>query len=569
MSILDWTVLLGTITLIVTYGIWKSRGSKNIEGYLLGNKQMKWWTIGLSVMATQASAITFLSTPGQAFDDGMRFIQLYLGLPIAMVILSITAIPIYYRLKVYTAYEYLESRFDIRARSLAAFLFLISRGLAAGITIYAPSLILSTILGWPLYYTNAIIGVLVILYTVSGGTQAVSQTQKYQMMVMIGGMVVAGFMVLQLLPQDVGFSNAMHIAGNMGKLNLLDFSFNFEDRYNIWSGLIGGLFLALSYFGTDQSQVQRYLGGSSIKESRLGLIFNGLVKIPMQFLILLVGVLVFVFYQFVQPPVFFNQAAYELVETSDYQPQLKEIEKQHEQVFNQKREHIYQLMEELETGKANTTTQSKINALEKQQESIENKAAGLVKKVNPDAEDEDTDYVFISFVIKYLPEGVVGLLLAVIFSAAMSSTAGELNALASTSTVDIYKRSINKNGSDIHYLTASRLLTLMWGILAIAFATFFSLLDNLIEAVNIIGSLFYGTILGIFLVAFYIKKIGGTSVFIAAIIAELVVVTFFVLTMLEIVAIGYLWYNVIGCTIVIILSYIFYLFAPAKNKNNR
>ena len=569
MSILDWTVLLGTITLIVTYGIWKSRGSKNIEGYLLGNKQMKWWTIGLSVMATQASAITFLSTPGQAFDDGMRFIQLYLGLPIAMVILSITAIPIYYRLKVYTAYEYLESRFDIRARSLAAFLFLISRGLAAGITIYAPSLILSTILGWPLYYTNAIIGVLVILYTVSGGTQAVSQTQKYQMMVMIGGMVVAGFMVLQLLPQDVGFSNAMHIAGNMGKLNLLDFSFNFEDRYNIWSGLIGGLFLALSYFGTDQSQVQRYLGGSSIKESRLGLIFNGLVKIPMQFLILLVGVLVFVFYQFVQPPVFFNQAAYELVETSDYQPQLKEIEKQHEQVFNQKREHIYQLMEEVETGKANTTTQSKINALEKQQESIENKAAGLVKKVNPDAEDEDTDYVFISFVIKYLPEGVVGLLLAVIFSAAMSSTAGELNALASTSTVDIYKRSINKNGSDIHYLTASRLLTLMWGILAIAFATFFSLLDNLIEAVNIIGSLFYGTILGIFLVAFYIKKIGGTSVFIAAIIAELVVVTFFVLTMLEIVAIGYLWYNVIGCTIVIILSYIFYLFAPAKNKNNR
>jgi len=569
MSILDWTVLLGTITLIVTYGIWKSRGSKNIEGYLLGNKQMKWWTIGLSVMATQASAITFLSTPGQAFDDGMRFIQLYLGLPIAMVILSITAIPIYYRLKVYTAYEYLESRFDIRARSLAAFLFLISRGLAAGITIYAPSLILSTILGWPLYYTNAIIGVLVILYTVSGGTQAVSQTQKYQMMVMIGGMVVAGFMVLQLLPQDVGFSNAMHIAGNMGKLNLLDFSFNFEDRYNIWSGLIGGLFLALSYFGTDQSQVQRYLGGSSIKESRLGLIFNGLVKIPMQFLILLVGVLVFVFYQFVQPPVFFNQAAYELVETSDYQPQLKEIEKQHEQVFNQKREHIYQLMEEVETGKANTTTQSKINALEKQQESIENKAAGLVKKVNPDAEDEDTDYVFISFVIKYLPEGVVGLLLAVIFSAAMSSTAGELNALASTSTVDIYKRSINKNGSDIHYLTASRLLTLMWGILAIAFATFFSLLDNLIEAVNIIGSLFYGTILGIFLVAFYIKKIGGTSVFIAAIIAELVVITFFVLTMLEIVAIGYLWYNVIGCTIVIILSYIFYLFAPAKNKNNR
>jgi len=568
MSILDWVVLLGTITLIVSYGVWKSRGSKNIEGYLLGNKQMKWWTIGLSVMATQASAITFLSTPGQAFDDGMRFIQLYLGLPIAMVILSITAIPIYYRLKVYTAYEYLETRFDIRARSLAAFLFLISRGLAAGITIYAPSLILSTILGWPLYYTNAIIGALVILYTVSGGTQAVSQTQKYQMMVMIGGMAVAGVMVLQLLPQDVGFSNAMHIAGNMGKLNLLDFSFNFEDRYNIWSGIIGGLFLALSYFGTDQSQVQRYLTGSSIKESRLGLIFNGLVKIPMQFLILLVGVLVFVFYQFVQPPVFFNQAAYALVENSDYQPQLNEIEEEHTQVFNQKREQIYQLMQEVEKGEANPTTQSKINALEKQQENIENKAAGLVKTVNPDAEDEDTDYVFISFVIKYLPEGVVGLLLAVIFSAAMSSTAGELNALASTSTVDIYKRSIKKNGSEKHYLTASRLLTLMWGILAIAFATFFSLLDNLIEAVNIIGSLFYGTILGIFLVAFYIKRIGGTSVFIAAIIAEIIVVSFFVLNMLEIVAIGYLWYNVIGCITVVILSFIFHLFTLANNKSN-
>ncbi|MFW5761939.1 MAG: sodium:solute symporter family transporter [Cyclobacteriaceae bacterium] len=566
MSTLDWIILFGTILLIVSYGVWKSRGSKNIEGFLLGNKRMKWWTIGLSVMATQASAITFLSTPGQAFDDGMRFIQLYFGLPIAMVILSITAIPIYYRLKVYTAYQYLESRFDIRARSLAAFLFLVSRGLAAGITIYAPSLILSTIMGWPLYYTNLIIGLLVIFYTVSGGTQAVSQTQKYQMMVMIGGMAVAGFMVLQLIPEEVGFSGAMHVAGNMGKLNLVDFSFDFENRYNIWSGIIGGLFLALSYFGTDQSQVQRYLTGTSIKESRLGLLFNGLVKIPMQFLILLVGVLVFVFYQFVQPPIFFNTAAYEQVQGSELQPQLEQLEEKHGKIFEEKRQKIYTLMDEVQTGEATEQTRKIINQLEAEQNQIEQKVTDLVKIINPDAEDEDTDYIFISFVIQYLPEGIVGLLLAVIFSAAMSSTAGELNALASTSTVDIYKRSIKKNGSDKHYLHASRWLTFLWGLLAIGFATFFSLLDNLIEAVNIIGSLFYGTILGIFLVAFYIKKIGGTSVFIAAIIAELVVATFFILNMLGVIAIGYLWYNVIGCVFVVVLSYLFHFLSPANTR---
>lgn len=566
MSIIDWIVLIGTILLIVTYGVWKSRGSQNIEGFLLGNKSMKWWTIGLSVMATQASAITFLSTPGQAFEDGMGFIQFYFGLPIAMVILSITAIPIYYRLKVYTAYEYLENRFDIRARSLASFLFLISRGLAAGITIYAPSLILSTILGWPLYYANVIIGVLVIIYTVSGGTQAVSQTQKYQMMVMIGGMAVAGFMVMQLLPQEVSFGNAMQVAGNMGKLTLVDFSFDLESRYNIWSGLIGGLFLALSYFGTDQSQVQRYLTGTSIKESRLGLLFNGLVKIPMQFLILLVGVLVFVFYQFEEPPVIFNKAAYEQVQTSDLQPQLQALEQEHKQIFQQKKEKIFELIKDADQGEVSTETQNTINQLEDQQSDIEEQVAGLLKTVNPDAEDEDTDYVFISFVIKYLPEGIVGLLLAVIFSAAMSSTAGELNALASTSTVDIYKRSIKKSGSERHYLNASRFLTLLWGLLAIAFATFFSLLDNLIEAVNIIGSLFYGTILGIFLVAFYIKKIGGTSVFIAAIFAELIVIGFFVLNMLEILSIGYLWFNVIGCGIVILLSYIHHYMIPTQKS---
>lgn len=558
MNALDWIVLFGTIGLIVFYGVWKTRGSKNIEGFLLGDKSMKWWTIGLSVMATQASAITFLSTPGQAFEDGMRFVQFYFGLPIAMVILCVTAIPIYYRLKVYTAYEYLESRFDLKTRTLAAFLFLVQRGLAAGITIYAPAIILSTILKWPLLYTNLLIGMLVIIYTVSGGTKAVSQTQKYQMAVMMGGMIIAGYMVIQLLPEEVSIGNALNIAGDMGKLNVVDFSFDLGDRYNFWSGITGGLFLALSYFGTDQSQVQRYLTGRSIKESRLGLLFNGLVKIPMQFLILMVGVLVFVFYQFHLPPVFFNQAAKELVVESEYNEELQELEQQHQAYFEAKKDLVQRMVVARNMDDENQVDllSEEIKKAEAKQSQVKEKVANLVQLANPEAESEDTDYVFVSFIINYLPHGIVGLLLAVIFSAAMSSTAGELNALASTTTVDIYKRSVKKTGSDRHYLLSSRIFTFLWGLLAILFAAFASLLDNLIEAVNIIGSLFYGTILGIFLAAFYFKYIQSRAVFIAAIIAELVVMLCFYLTEVGILQIGYLWYNVIGCVLVLVFGFI-------------
>lgn len=556
MNIIDWIVLFGTLLFIVAYGVYKTRGSKDIEGYLLGGKSMKWWTIGLSIMATQASAITFLSTPGQAFEDGMRFIQFYLGLPIAMVILSVTFVPLFYRLKVYTAYEFLEGRFDLKTRSLTAFLFLVQRGLAAGITIYAPSIILSTILGFSLNITNLIIGVLVIIYTVSGGTKAVSITQKQQMAVMMGGMILAGSLVFSYLPDEITMDGAMNIAGTMGKLNAINFEFNLNDRYNIFSGIIGGLFVALAYFGTDQSQVQRYISGKSIKESRLGLMFNGLLKVPMQFLILFIGVLVYVFYQFHEPPVFYNEAALSHVEKSAYASDLNELKNVHHQIFEEKRELLYDIARD----PANEDTRAAALLLQEQLEDINNKAAILVERTDNTLESNDTDYVFITFVMKHLPVGVVGLLLAVIFSAAMSSTASELNALASTTTVDIYKRSVNSTGSDKHYLTVSKLFTLMWGLIAIGFATFASLLDNLIEYVNIIGSLFYGTILGVFLAAFYIKQIKGNAVFIAAIIAEAVVL--FMYNYPEIVLlwfgieISYLWYNLIGCGCVIFFALI-------------
>ncbi len=570
MSLLDWVILITTLLGIVSYGIWKTRGSQNIEGFLLGNKNMHWWTIGLSIMATQASAITFLSTPGQAYEDGMRFIQFYFGLPIAMVILSVTAIPIYYRLKVYTAYEYLEGRFDLKTRTLAAFLFLIQRGLAAGITIYAPAIILSTIFHWPLIYTNLIIGILVILYTVSGGTRAVSQTQKHQMFVMMTGMIIAGIMVIRMLPENVSLNNAMHIAGKMGKLNTIDFSFNLGDRYNFWSGILGGLFLALSYFGADQSQVQRYLSGRSITESRLGLIFNGLLKIPMQFIILYIGILVFVFYQFNMPPVIFNQSLMDRTYQTPYAGEIKTLEDEHAKIFQEKREKLYELNDAISTDRHDRTELlvNEINEKATQAGLVKKEAQDLVKKALPDAETRDTDYVFISFVIKYLPHGLIGLLIAVIFSAAMSSTASELNALASTTTIDVYKRSIRKEASDKHFLNSSKMFTLMWGVLALAFAAFASLLDNLIQAVNIIGSLFYGAILGIFLVAFYFKYIKGHAVFIAAVISESVVISLFILSFHGILDIGYLWFNVIGCVMVIGLGYVIQYFFQKNRSSN-
>ena len=554
MNLIDWIILFGTLLFIVVYGVYKSRGSKNIEAYLLGDKSMKWWTIGLSVMATQASAITFLSTPGQAYEDGMGFIQFYFSLPLAMIFISVTVVPIFYRLKVYTAYEYLENRFDLKTRTLTALLFLIQRGLAAGITIYAPAIILSTILGWSLTITNLIIGVLVIIYTVSGGTKAVSQTQKQQMAVMLGGMLIALLVLIWKLPDTLSFGDAVEVAGNMGKMEMVDLSWDPSNRYTLWSGMLGSFFLFMSYFGTDQSQVQRYLSGKSITESRLGLIMNGLVKIPMQFLILFVGVMVFVFFQFYQSPIFFNQAVKEKVEQSAGGARLAELEREYDEVFMRKRNLLEEAVRQEEEQAAISYAQAR--ALQQEENIIRTRVKDLIVETDPQAEVKDTDYVFITFVMNYLPHGIVGLLLAVIFSAAMSSTAGELNALASTTTVDIYKRSFKKEASEHHYLISSKWFTVLWGVLAIAFATYATLLENLIEYVNILGSLFYGTILGVFLVAFYIKKVKGNAVFYAALISETIVIIVYVTTKL-----AFLWLNPLGCGLVIGISLLFSLFA--------
>ena len=560
MSSLDWFILIGTLFTIVAYGVWKTRGSKDLSSFLKGNNDAKWWGIGISIMATQASAITFLSTPGQAFTDGMRFLQFYLGLPIAMVILCITFVPIFYRLKVYTAYEYLESRFDLKTRTLAALLFLVQRGLAAGITIYAPAIILSTLLHWNLTLTNIFIGVLVIIYTVSGGTKAVTQTQKQQMAVMMGGMILAGILVLNMLPEKIGLFDAMTIAGKMGKMNLINFEFDLDDRYNFWTGTTAALFLFLSYFGTDQSQVQRYLTGKSLAESRLGLIMNGLLKVPMQFIILFIGVLVFVFYQYNTPPVFFNKVELEELKRSEYKINVIELEDKFSTLHEEKKRAI-DLMLSNQSKKVNDEIlDQKILDLEDEMMEVREDVKVLVKSNNPAAETNDKDYIFMSYVMDYLPHGIIGLLFAVMFSAAMSSTASELNALASTTTVDLYKRSMVKNKTDYHYLRSSKYFTLLWGVLAIVFATTASLFENLIQAVNLLGSLFYGTILGIFIVAFYFKKIQANAVFYAAIFAEMIVIVIHYFNTLENPPIwlkmGYLWYNLVGCSLVVIFGYL-------------
>ena len=560
MSSLDWFILIGTLFTIVAYGVWKTRGSKDLSSFLKGNNDAKWWGIGISIMATQASAITFLSTPGQAFTDGMRFLQFYLGLPIAMVILCITFVPIFYRLKVYTAYEYLESRFDLKTRTLAALLFLVQRGLAAGITIYAPAIILSTLLHWNLTLTNIFIGVLVIIYTVSGGTKAVTQTQKQQMAVMMGGMILAGILVLNMLPEKIGLFDAMTIAGKMGKMNLINFEFDLDDRYNFWTGTTAALFLFLSYFGTDQSQVQRYLTGKSLAESRLGLIMNGLLKVPMQFIILFIGVLVFVFYQYNTPPVFFNKVELEELKRSEYKINVIELEVKFSTLHEEKKRAIDIMLSNQSKKVNDEILDQKILDLEDEMMEVREDVKVLVKSNNPAAETNDKDYIFMSYVMDYLPHGIIGLLFAVMFSAAMSSTASELNALASTTTVDLYKRSMVKNKTDYHYLRSSKYFTLLWGVLAIVFATTASLFENLIQAVNLLGSLFYGTILGIFIVAFYFKKIQANAVFYAAIFAEMIVIVIHYFNTLENPPIwlkmGYLWYNLVGCSLVVIFGYL-------------
>jgi Na+/proline symporter len=560
MSNLDWFVLIFTLASIVTYGIWKTRGAKDLQSYLKGNNDAKWWGIGISIMATQASAITFLSTPGQAYTDGMRFIQFYFGLPIAMIILSVTFLPIFYRLKVYTAYEYLETRFDLKTRTLAAFLFLIQRGLAAGITIYAPSIILSTLLNWNLTLTNIFIGLLVILYTVSGGTKAVTQTQKQQMAVMMGGMILAGILVINMLPNNISFLDAVNVAGKMGKLNMVNFDFDLEDRYNFWTGTTAALFLFLSYFGTDQSQVQRYLTGKSLAQSRLGLIMNGLLKIPMQLIILFIGVMVFVFYQFNTPPIFFNKVELNNIKSSNYSSEVNSLETEFKALHDKKTVDIYTLLDAQKNEDKVRVQELKRSVLvtEKKMHEINSNVKTIVLKNNPSAETNDKDYIFMSYVIDYLPTGVIGLLFAVMFCAAMSSTASELNALASTTTIDIYKRSIKKKENDRHYLMSSKYFTLLWGLLAILFATTASLFENLIQAVNLLGSLFYGTILGIFVVAFYFKNVKSNAVFYCSIAAEIIVISIHFLNHYQLapywLQMGYLWYNVVGCLLVILFS---------------
>jgi len=551
MSGTDWIVLFATLFIIVAYGIYKSRGTENIDGFLLGNKSFPWYSVTLSVMATQASAITFLSAPGLAFSSGMSFVQFYFGLPLAMIVLCITFVPIYHKLKVYTAYEFLEKRFDLKTRALTAFLFLVQRGLSTGITIYAPSIILSTILDIDTTYTTLFIGGLVVTYTVYGGTKAVSYTQMLQMTVIFSGLLVAGILVVQLLPESVGFGKALQIAGKMGRTNAIDFSFDWNNQYTVWSGLIGGFFLQLSYFGTDQSQVGRYLTGSSVGQSRLGLLMNGLVKIPMQFLILLIGVLVFTFYQYNQPPVFFNSYELGKLEKSAYGKDLEKIKTDYSNAFLKKQAEIHQLELALDAKdeKAINAHRIILEAADKKTKAIRQQAVDLMKKNDPEAETNDNNYVFLSFVTRYLPQGLIGLLIAIIFLASMGSTASALNSLASTTVVDIYKRLINQNASDEKYLSVSRWITIMWGLLSLLMALYASKMGNLLEAVNILGSLFYGTILGIFVVGFYLKKIGGSATFIAALITEVIV---FSCWMMDVMA--FLWLNVVGCVLVVLIA---------------
>ncbi|GAB5553829.1 MAG: hypothetical protein Sapg2KO_34200 [Saprospiraceae bacterium] len=567
MTLLDWIVMLGTILGIVAYGIYKTRNVNSVKSYLLGDKDLKWWTIGLSIMATQASAITFLSTPGQAYEEGMGFAQFYFGLPIAMVILAVFVLPIYYKLNVYTAYEYLEGRFDLKTRTLTSILFLVQRGLAAGLTIYAPAIILSTILGWPLQLTILCIGLLVIFYTMFGGTKAVSVTQKQQMIVILSGMFLAAGIMVWNLPEDISFGDAVGVAGKMGKLNVVDFEFDLSNRYNFWSGMLGGVFLFLSYFGTDQSQVQRYLSGKSLAESRLGLLFNGLLKVPMQFLVLFVGILVFVFFQFNQPPVHFNNGNTENLEGTVYESQYRALQDEHTANFDEQQVAIRDLVGAIRSDDEVqiSSAQAEVARLQTADRAIREEVKELITAQNPAAATKDTDYVFITFIMNYLPIGIVGLLLAVIFSAAMSSTASELNALATTSVVDLYRRLFRREESDKHYLNTSKVMTVVWGCIALIFASTANLFDNLIEAVNIIGSLFYGAILGIFVVAFMFKKVTGTPVFVAALIGEAIVVVIFTLNSFGYISIAYLWLNLIGCVLVVLIALLLQAFkGPQK-----
>jgi SSS family solute:Na+ symporter len=561
---LDWIVLATTLLFIVLFGMWKGRGSRNIKDFLLADRSMKWYTVALAIMATQASAITFTSTPGQAYTDGMRFVQFYFGLPIAMVILCITAVPIFHKLGVYTAYEYLEKRFDAKTRVLTTLIFLVSRGLAAGMTIYAPSLVLSVMLGMDVRITSVIIGGLVIIYTTSGGVKAVNYTDFFQLIVIMAGMCIAFGVALSLLPKEISFTDALSVSAVMGKLNTVDLSLDFRNRYNVWSGIIGGMFVALAYFGTDQSQVQRYLTGESVTQSRLALLFNGLAKVPMQFFILFIGVIVFVFFQFVQPPLVFNPVEAAKVKSGERTQDFRHLEENYSILFREKSERMREYLQarhqhdDLQAAKK----KEELQMLQHRYEGVRAEASVLLTENDQKSDTSDTNYIFLTFVLTYLPAGLVGLLFACIFAASMSSSSGELSALATTSIIDIYKRFVKREASERHYLLVSRIMMALWGLYGIAFAQYASRLGSLVEAVNILGSLFYGTMLGIFLLAFYCKPVKGTAVFVGALTGEIVVLYCFQYT-----SIAWLWYNVIGCFVVVGVSIILSVFERYKTSS--
>ena len=551
MNVWDYIVLVGTLMSIALYGMWRTRGARDLSTYLKGDKHTGWATIGLSVMATQASAITFLSTPGQGYESGIAFVQNYFGMPIALILVAAIFVPLYRRLNVYTAYEFLGRRFDTKTRVLGALLFLVQRGLAAGITIYAPAIIVSTVLGWSLDLTVLLSGALVIIYTVMGGSGAVTLTQKHQMAVILAGMAVAFIILVTKLPAHIGMGDALHVAGGMGRLQAIDFSLDPDRRYTIWSGILGGLFLSLSYFGTDQSQVQRYLAGGSVRDSRLGLMFNAVLKIPMQFFILLLGALVFVFYQFERPPLFFNEAAWERNVAGAAGGTLRALEERHGALHEEKEAAIDAWIVARRGGDAaqEAATRAVVQVKQQELEDLRQQAKDALVAADPKVKPKDSDYVFITFVMEHLPHGVIGLLLTVIFAAALSSSSSELNALGATTAMDLYRGLIRPGEGEGHYVVASKLFTAVWGVVAVGFALMLRVAENLIEQINIIGSLFYGVVLGLFLVAFFFRRVGGTAVFIAALIAETLVITgYFTLS------IGYLWYNLIGCALCVALS---------------
>jgi Na+/proline symporter len=540
MKPLDWLVMFGWLAFIVGYGLYRGRGSDTVKSYLLAGRSMPWYAMGLSIMATQASAVTFISTTGQSYTDGMRFVQLYFGLPLAMVVLSATAVPIFHRANVYTAYEYLEQRFDAKTRALVSGIFLLQRGLAAGFSLYAPSVVLSVILGWPDRLTTVLMGALIVAYTALGGNKAVTWADVQQMLLISCALVLALFMAVHLLPANISFANAISLAGAAGRLNAVNLNFNWDDRYNLWSGLIGGMFLALAYFGCDQSQVQRYLTGKSIAQSRLSLIFNAMAKIPMQFFILFIGAMVFVLFIFVKPPLLFQPVELSKIRSD---PRFATVEQRYDQAFANRKEAAEQYLEAGRTGGTAAQEQSRSRFANAQRELNDAHAASeqLVGK-----DFHDTNFIFLSFVTNYLPMGVVGLIIAVIFTAAMSSTSGEINSLAAVTVIDLYQRHVRRDASDRHYVTASRWATVFWGLFAVGFAQYGRNFGALIEAVNIVGSLFYGGLLGVFMLAFFFKSVGPNGAFFGVLAGEAVIFAAFFFT-----KIAFLWYNVVGCIVVI------------------